>query len=77
MTIAIAARAEHGMLILTVSDNGNVVPDPGDQGSGIGLANVRDRLQARFGEEGRIEWLAPEAGGFVVRLTMPEVYRAG
>lgn len=75
VTIAISARSEHGRLVVTVADNGNIVEAGGDHGSGIGLANVRDRLAARFGDEARVEWLAPEAGGFIVRLTMPEVYR--
>lgn len=76
VTIAITARSELGKLIITVADNGNgKVKSDGHEGSGIGLANVRDRLAARFGDEARIEWLAPEEGGFVVRLTMPEVYR--
>lgn len=77
VTIAISARTENGCLIVTVADNGNAVEDQSSHGSGIGLANVRDRLAARFGGEGRIEWLAPDAGGFVVRLVMPEVYRGG
>jgi two-component system LytT family sensor kinase len=77
VTIAITARSEQGRLIVTVADNGNAVEGGGDHGSGIGLANVRDRLAARFGGDARIEWLAPDAGGFVVRLTLPEVYRAG
>ena len=75
VTIAITARSENGRLVITVTDNGNLIEDGCDHGSGIGLANVRDRLAARFGDQGSIEWLAPEDGGFVVRLTMPEVYR--
>jgi len=78
VTISISARSERGLLILTVADDGPKVADAGDNdgGSGIGLANVRDRLAARFGSEGRIEWVAPKEGGFVVRLNMPQVYRA-
>lgn len=78
VTVSITARAENGQLILTVADNGNGAAEGEDiQGNGIGLANVRDRLAARFGDSARIEWLAPPEGGFVVRLTMPEVYRGG
>ena len=75
VTIAIAARSEAGRLVVTVSDNGNPIESDGESGSGIGLANVRDRLAARFGREASIEWLAPEGGGFVVRLILPEVHR--
>ena len=45
--IRIAARAEHGELVLTVSDDGPGAS--GTHGTGIGLTNVRDRLAARFG----------------------------
>ena len=76
VTIAISARSENGRLVLTVTDNGNPVTETDDSGNGIGLANVRDRLAARFGGEAAIEWLAPAGGGFVVRLTLPEVFRA-
>jgi two-component sensor histidine kinase len=77
VTIAITAQSQDGRLIVTVADNGNAVEDGGSHGNGIGLANVRDRLAARFGGDARIEWLAPDSGGFVVRLTMPEILRAG
>jgi len=75
VTIAIAARSENGRLVVTVSDTGNPIAGDADSGSGIGLANVRDRLAARFGAEASMEWLAPEDGGFVVRLILPELHR--
>ena len=49
VTITIAAREEYGRLVLTVSDDGPGTA--GEHGFGIGLANVRDRLQARFGKD--------------------------
>lgn len=75
VTIAITARAEQGQLVLTVADNGNAATAPDPESGGIGLANVRDRLAARFGSEARVEWLAPDEGGFVARLTLPQIYR--
>ncbi|WOK35324.1 sensor histidine kinase [Sphingomonas sp. C3-2] len=79
VTIAISARSENGWLVITIADNGKVVSQDNSvnkiQGAGIGLANVRDRLAARFGDEARIEWMSPEEGGFIVRLTMPETRR--
>src|SRR3546814_3865820 len=54
VTITIAAHEENGRLHLSVSDDGATVPLEGDKGNGIGLANVRDRLNARFGEEAKI-----------------------
>lgn len=78
VTISIAARLEHGRLVITIADNGNIVVQgetSPHQGAGIGLANVRDRLAARFGDDAKLEWMAPEDGGFIVRLTMPETRR--
>jgi two-component sensor histidine kinase len=49
VTITIAAREELDALVITVSDDGPGVPKGASYGLGIGLANVRDRLQARFG----------------------------
>lgn len=51
VTIMVAAREELGDLVVTVSDDGPGVPKGASHGLGIGLANVRDRLAARFGPE--------------------------
>jgi two-component system, LytTR family, sensor kinase len=51
VTITLAAREELGELVVTVSDDGPGLPKGSAQGLGIGLANVRDRLLARFGPE--------------------------
>ena len=51
VTITVAAREELDELVITVSDDGPGVPAGAVHGLGIGLANVRDRLQARFGPE--------------------------
>lgn len=68
VTITIAARREGKTLLLSVRDDG-----PGhaaNGGCGIGLANVRDRLAARFGDAGRltIERTPP---GFAAIVTVP------
>ena len=68
VTIRITAVATDDTLMLIVADDG-----PGGstdaQGCGIGLTNVRDRLQARFGDAAKLR-IARDAG-FVVTLTMP------
>ncbi len=51
VTIKVAAREEFDRLVITVSDNGPGVPSGIEHGFGIGLANVRDRLEARFGPD--------------------------
>ena len=73
--IEISAAQAHGQLILTVSDNG---PGPAtveidDGPHGIGLANVRDRLAARFGERASIAHGPANGGGYRVCLTLPLV----
>ncbi|WP_150291923.1 sensor histidine kinase [Sphingobium estronivorans] len=76
VTITIAAREEDGMLRLSVTDNGDHPPSEADAGNGIGLANVRDRLTARFGDRGRIDYGPRSTGGFAVNLTLPIVRRS-
>jgi two-component sensor histidine kinase len=73
VTITIRAERDGDMIRLTVADDGRGPAAKDKDGAGIGLANVRDRLQARFGEAAGLETHAPEGGGFVVTLTMPEV----
>jgi len=51
VTITVAAREEFDRLVVTVSDDGPGVPEGTEHGFGIGLANVRDRLEARFGSD--------------------------
>ena len=71
-TITLAAREEYGRLVLTVSDDGQGAADDGEAmaGHGIGLANVRDRLAARFGEQASIV-SGPVPGGYSTQLRMP------
>jgi two-component sensor histidine kinase/uncharacterized membrane protein (DUF485 family) len=71
VTIHISARREDGNLILTVRDNGCAkTKSPSENGHGIGLANVSDRLAARFGDKARLETHS-ESEGFTVKLTVP------
>ncbi len=71
VTVTIAAREDYGRLVLEVSDNG---PGAGDsaKGFGIGLANVRDRLAARYGEAASLISGPSEGGGWrsVIRLPL-------
>ena len=71
VTIAISAREEFGRLVVTVSDDGPGAP-AGGGGFGIGLANVRDRLAARFGDDAQIV-SGPIEGGYRSELRMPLV----
>ena len=73
VTIVIAARAEYGRLVITVSDDGPGNPGGPEQGFGIGLANVRDRLAARFGEDAMIV-SGPVEEGYRSELHLPLVF---
>jgi signal transduction histidine kinase len=70
VTITIGAHEELGGLVITVSDNGPGVPPGSKYGFGIGLANVRDRLEARFGPE--IGFVSgPVDGGYRTEMRIP------
>lgn len=72
--IELIAEEDFGRLVLTVADDG-----PGRDGSskpladgfGIGLANVHDRLAARFGNEASITSGPRPGGGFYTQLRLP------
>lgn len=70
VTITVAAREEFDRLVVTVSDDGPGVPPGAQHGFGIGLANVRDRLEARFGHD--IGFTSgPVDGGYVTEIRVP------
>jgi two-component sensor histidine kinase len=69
--VTIIAREEDGKLILTVSDDGDPLPADTPGGTGVGLNNVHERLDARYGEESSVTWGPGPNGGFTVTLTMP------
>ena len=81
VTIHIAAREDFGRLVLSVSDDGPGQSSGADAeagakadagGFGIGLANVRDRLVARFGKEASIV-TGPVFDGYETELRIPMV----
>lgn len=69
VTLTISARSEFGRLVVSVVDDG---PAKGkeEHGMGIGLANVRDRLNARFGD-GAAFVSGPVPGGYRTELRLP------
>lgn len=70
VTISVKAREEFDRLVITVSDNGPGVPAGVSHGFGIGLANVRDRLEARFGPDVALT-SAPFDGGYSTEMRIP------
>ena len=74
VTVTIGARADKDVLHITVRDDGDVIPQDNDGGSGIGLANVRDRLETRFGDYGLLAAQQLDEGGFAATISMPLRY---
>lgn len=72
VTITISAREEFNRLVLTVADDGPGLSDAAAHGFGIGLANVGDRLQARFGSDATFV-SGPVEGGYRSELRLPLV----
>ena len=71
VTITLAAREEYGRLVITVSDDGRSGGEGrARDGHGIGLANVRERLEARFGTEASVV-TGPAPEGYATQLRMP------
>lgn len=74
VTVRIGARLlESGRLVLDVGDDGETVSldEPGPAGCGVGLANVRARLEARYGQEARLVAGPGPLGGFLARVILP------
>ncbi|MDL2351579.1 MAG: histidine kinase [Pseudomonadota bacterium] len=72
VTVAVTAREDVGQLVLEVSDDGPAIPDDGEHGFGIGLANVRDRLAVRYGDAASLVSGPGDGGGWrsVIRLPL-------
>ena len=74
VTIGIAAVIANGVMRITVSDDSpsDAGPqEPREHPGGIGLANVRDRLIARYGRAARFTARPRPHGGFVAQLEIP------
>lgn len=75
VTIRLAAREEYGRLVIEVSDDGQStgVRDGMRPGYGIGLANVRERIEARFGGDAQIVSGAT-GSGYSTQMRLPLVH---
>ena len=70
VTVSISAEASDGWMAIRVDDDGEDSPAK-DHGNGIGLANVRDRLEARYGDSARLTSGRKPEGGFRAAITIP------
>ena len=71
MTIWLSASLEHDKLVLSVEDDGRSPPQDGAWSLGVGLNNVRQRLQLLHGDAARLTADARSGGGFVSRVHLP------
>jgi two-component system, LytTR family, sensor kinase len=73
--LRIEAARDDGMLLLSVSDDGpGGAADPADargERPGLGLANVRARLEQIYGDAYRFEAADAPGGGFSVSISLP------
>jgi signal transduction histidine kinase len=68
--IAVAARVEGGRLLLDVRDTG-VGQSPASTGKGFGLAQVRERLAALYGDSARLDFESAPGEGAHTRIQLP------
>jgi two-component system LytT family sensor kinase len=77
-TIYLRSRLHEGLLTIEVEDDGVgmgaahfLEPPSGMGGSGIGMANVAERLKVLYGESAKMVIDTSDSGGTVVRLSLP------
>lgn len=74
--ITIKAHRHEGSAVIIIEDDGDPFEGAnggGDaaHGNGIGLRNVRDRLEARYGNAARLDVFNKPRGGFIAAITLP------
>jgi hypothetical protein len=71
VTLDISARIEGDRLHECVKNSAGDGPGQGARGTGVGLTNVAERLQARFGEDCAFRAGREPDGGFAVGFAIP------
>ena len=72
--LAVKAEIRHGKLCVTVSDTGlGFAAAAGGEtaGTGVGLANIRERLSLLYGTKGTLTIANNPVGGTIVTITVP------
>lgn len=69
--LVVRAEIVHGKLQVTVADTGIGFGNGGTSGTGVGLANIRERLQLLHGDKATLTVSANQPSGTVVTITVP------
>jgi predicted nucleic acid-binding Zn-ribbon protein len=70
-TLRLVAEIVHGKLQVTVADTGLGFGKAATAGTGVGLANIRERLQLLYGPKASLTVAANQPVGTVVTITVP------
>lgn len=70
-TLKVKAEIVHGKLAVTVADTGLGFGRAATSGTGVGLANIRERLQLLYGARASVTVTENSPSGTVVTLTVP------
>ena len=74
-SLSVRAEIVHGKLAVTVADTGLGFGKAATAGTGVGLANIRERLQLLYGHKATLAITENPGGGTVVTVTVPYVAR--
>ncbi len=70
-SLAVKAEIVHGKLQVTVADTGLGFGRAATAGTGVGLANIRERLQLLYGAKASLTIAENPGGGTRVSITVP------
>ncbi|MFO1398875.1 MAG: histidine kinase [Burkholderiales bacterium] len=70
-TVTVCARRDGATLVVAVEDTGQGLGTSTTKGHGVGLANIRERLAALYGTQGRLTLDARVPHGVAATLTVP------
>jgi signal transduction histidine kinase len=70
-SLTLRAEIVHGKLAVSVADSGLGFGMAQTAGTGVGLANIRERLELLYGSRGRLEVAENPGGGTRVTITVP------
>ncbi len=69
--LKVKAEIVHGKLVVTIADSGLGFGRAATAGTGVGLANIRERLQLLYGAKAALTITENPIGGTIVTVTVP------